>query len=74
MTRKRPARKEVRRLITQIEAAGGRVIRSKSGHWKVYLNGHLVTSIPNTPSDWRGLLNTRALIRRSGIELPRSTP
>lgn len=69
MTRKRPARKEVRHLIAEIEAAGGSVRRSKSGHWKVYLNGHLVTSIPNTPSDWRGLLNSRALIRRAGIDI-----
>lgn len=70
----RAARKEVRRLIAQIEAAGGSVVRARSGHWKVYVNDRLVTSIPNTPSDWRGLMNTRALLRRAGIEIPRSTP
>ena len=69
MTRKRPARKDTRRLIAEIEAAGGRVVRSRSGHWKVYVIDRMVTSIPSTPSDWRGQKNCRALLRRAGIEL-----
>lgn len=69
MTRNRPPRKEIRRLVVAIEAAGGHVVRAKSGHFKVYLNGHLVTSLPGTPSDWRGLKNTRALLRRAGVQL-----
>ena len=63
------SRKDIRSLIAEIEAAGGRVVRSRSGHWKVYLGDRLVTSIPATPSDWRGQKNCRALLRRAGIEL-----
>jgi len=63
------ANRDVRRLIAQIEAAGGRVILSRRGHFKVYLGKRLVGSIPQTPSDRRSLLNCRAAIRRAGIQL-----
>lgn len=69
----RPSDKSIRRLIAEIEAAGGRVTRAKSGHWKVYVGSRLVTSLPSTPSDWRGLLNARANLRRRGIQLRRDT-
>lgn len=63
------SRPEVRRLIKEIEAAGGVVTRGKSGHYKVYLDGHLVGTLPQTPSDRRGLLNARALLRRAGLQI-----
>ena len=61
--------RDVRRLVKLIEAAGGRVIRSKRGHFKVYIGDRLVTTLPQTPSDRRGLLNARAAIRRAGLEI-----
>lgn len=61
--------RDVRSLVKAIEAAGGRVVRSKRGHFKVYIEDRLVTTLPQTPSDRRGLLNARAAIRRAGIQL-----
>jgi hypothetical protein len=64
----RVTNRDVRRLVQAIEAAGGRVTLSKRGHFKVYINDRLVTTLPQTPSDRRSLLNARAAIRRAGIQ------
>lgn len=61
--------RDVRSLIRLIEGAGGHVTLSKRGHFKVYIGRRLVTTLPQAPSDRRGLLNARAAIRRAGLEI-----
>lgn len=56
-------------LLKSIESAGGRVVRSKSGHWKIYRDRQLITTVPYSPSDWRSLANARRTIRNAGIPL-----
>jgi oligoribonuclease NrnB/cAMP/cGMP phosphodiesterase (DHH superfamily) len=35
------------------------------GHWKIAVDGRLVTVVAATASDHRGVLNARAIIRRA---------
>ncbi|QHB37398.1 hypothetical protein I5G58_gp096 [Mycobacterium phage BirdsNest] len=68
---KRGTHKDVRELLRRIEEAGGEVrpSRSKTGHWKVYKAGVLIGSLAGTPSDWRGLKNALAQLRRAGLDI-----
>lgn len=63
------SRKETEHLLTCIEKAGGTLRRSRSGHWKVYLDGRLVTTIASSSSDVRSIRNVRARLRRAGLPL-----
>lgn len=58
---------EVRTLLDAARAAGARVRRTRSGHWQVFAPGGIVI-VPSTPSDWRGLRNARAELRRAGVD------
>lgn len=66
---KRPCSKERRELFKRIVAAGGELRLAKSGHWKVYVNGVLKTTVAATPSDYRGRRNELANLRRCGLDL-----
>jgi hypothetical protein len=57
--------KEIRDLIKDFEAAGFEV-RTTPGntHPKVYVDGHLKTTLPSSPSDHRSLKNARATLKR----------
>ncbi|AWN04272.1 HicA-like toxin [Gordonia phage Sour] len=59
--------KDVAKLVAEVEAAGAEVRRAKGQHLKVYLDGHLIGTIPSTPSDWRSLKNARSQLRRNGL-------
>ncbi|QNL30197.1 hypothetical protein SEA_MARIOKART_70 [Gordonia phage Mariokart] len=62
--------REVKDLIREIEQAGGEIRRSKrNAHLKVYLNGNLIGTISATPSDWRSIKNSRAQLRRNGLDI-----
>jgi len=63
------SRKESEALLTSAKAAGAEVRRSRSGHWKVYLDGHLITSIASSSSDVRSVRNARARLRRAGLAI-----
>lgn len=65
------ARKETRRLLEAIEAAGGVVepCSNRSGHWKVFLDGRYIGGLAGTSSDWRGRQNDIARLRRNGLPL-----
>ena len=67
----RAARKEGRELLAAIEAAGGVVEphRSKTGHFKVYLDGNYIGGIAGTASDWRTRANEVSRLRRGGLNL-----
>lgn len=63
--------REVRKLLTQARDAGCRIVHSKrTSHWKVFSpTGQLLTSMSHTPSDSRGVNNSRAQLKRAGIVL-----
>lgn len=59
-----------RKLHKDLEAAGCELVYSKSGHIKVYYQGKVRYTMPNTSSDYRCLLNVRARLRRElGVAL-----
>lgn len=57
--------KDIKNLVKDFEAAGFEVRTDKNNpHPKVLRDGHLVTTLPSTPSDYRGIKNARATLRR----------
>ncbi|AER49397.1 hypothetical protein STINGER_83 [Mycobacterium phage Stinger] len=58
----------VRELVHAVIAVGGEV-KPCRGHFKVYVNGALTTTLPGTPSDTRALKNAIATLRRAGLPL-----
>lgn len=73
MTSQLPGNKENRALVKQLRKLGYDVVLSRgTNHFKVIdKNGNLLTTIANTPSDRRGILNAKAGLRRAGIPIPR---
>jgi hypothetical protein len=59
----------VKEMIRRVEEAGGEIQRSRRGHYKVYLEGRLIGSLPATPSDRRTELNDIAMLRRNGLPI-----
>lgn len=54
-----------RRLLKALRVAGFELRYGKSGHLKVYnQRGRLLCTLPQTPSDYRALLNARSDLRR----------
>lgn len=65
----KPTDKDVADLFDQIKAAGGDCIRLDNGHWQVRLRDQVIGSMAGTPSDWRGIRNTRAALRKAGLPI-----
>jgi len=63
--RKGPQSKEVRELFEILEDLGFEFARTTRGHWLVILDGKIVTSLPGTPSDRKGLKNAKAAALRA---------
>jgi hypothetical protein len=59
----------VRKLIDAITAAGGEVRPTNNCHYQVYVEGQLVATLAGTPSEYRGLKNDIARLRRAGLPL-----
>ncbi|PZG47459.1 hypothetical protein C1I98_13390 [Spongiactinospora gelatinilytica] len=64
------SRKEIAEIIRALTRQGFEVTMGGSGHWKVYKDGHLIGSLPATPSDDRGVRNAIAVLRRAGFIWP----
>lgn len=57
--------KDIKNLVKAFEDAGFEVRTGKNNtHPKVYVDGHLATTLPSTPSDYRGIKNAQATLRR----------
>jgi predicted ArsR family transcriptional regulator len=65
--RARPTDKDVAELFDRIREAGAEIIRQDNGHWQIKRGDQVLEVLPGTPSDWRGLLNARAKLRRAGL-------
>lgn len=62
--------KEIRKIAKALVAQGFEVKVTKKGHFSVSIDGKFVTVMPGTPSDWRGMRNAIATLRRSGFVWP----
>lgn len=65
------SQKDVKRLVHRLQRSGYDVRRARSGHWKIRDGeGHLLGTLPSTPSEYRGLKNQLAELRRNGVRIP----
>jgi hypothetical protein len=63
------SQKDVKALIRKLEEQDFTVTHVKSGHYHVRdRGGRLVGTIPCTPSEYRGLKNQIARLRRAGFK------
>lgn len=60
-------RKEQRRLVTKLHAAGFDTRRTSKNHLLVLCDGQVVTCFAGTPSDYRSWRNSLAPLRRLGF-------
>lgn len=60
---------ETNKLIRKIRKAGWTVCKTKKAHWKVTSPSGESVVLPSTPSEYRSMRNTRALLRRAGLEV-----
>ncbi len=63
-------RKEIAQILGELDRQGFEVKMGGSGHWKVYADNRLITTLPATPSDHRSLRNAIAILRRAGFVWP----
>ncbi len=62
---------EVRKLVRLLVKQGIRVERARNGHLDVYCPDGQRVQLSFSPSDHRAIRNTKANLRRHGINLPR---
>ncbi|MBP8880678.1 MAG: hypothetical protein KBG77_06215 [Dermatophilaceae bacterium] len=62
--------KDLKKLIAAIEAEGYTTAPTRRGHVRVYRDGTLITTFSGTSSDWRGVRNSLAPLRRLGFNWP----
>ncbi len=58
-----------RELFEQLQAMDDVRLEQGRKHVRVYLHGSPVTALPNTPSEYRGLLNACMDLRAKGIDV-----
>lgn len=66
-------KKEMKALLKAAEEQGWTVRFTGSGHyqWKAP-DGQTIIVTPSTPSDHRSMSNTRAQLKRAGLNLPKA--
>lgn len=65
------SRKDVAVLLKALREQGFEVKMGGRGHWKIYApDGHLITTLPASPGDVRGIRNATAVLRRAGLVWP----
>ena len=62
--------KEFRKLVKALEAAGYQVTPTKKGRLMVSRHGKYVTTLSPTATEYRGLQNALAPLRRLGFRWP----
>jgi hypothetical protein len=63
-------KKDMRALLAQAEDAGCEVKPTRNGHVQIKVPGGGIVIAASTASDHRTIKNTRAELRRAGLELP----
>lgn len=62
------SRKEIRKLIAEVEAQGFTVKVTSNGHFFITKDGKPITTIGGTPSDHRSWRNVIAALKRAGFK------
>lgn len=62
--------KDLRKLVKALEAQGFTVIVTSKQHLMVLLDGQPIATIAGTGSDWRGIRNSLARLKRAGFRWP----
>lgn len=62
-------KRELERLLDRASEEGATVQRTGGGHWKVTAPDGSTCYCPATPSDYRGVRNVRAKLRRIGLNV-----
>lgn len=62
--------KEMRKIAKALERQGFDVKVTKRGHISVSKDGRFVVVFAGTPSDWRGMRNALAAMKRAGFVWP----
>jgi hypothetical protein len=62
--------KDLRKIANALEAQGFEVVTTRKGHLMVYRDGRWIGTFAGTPSDWRGVRNTLARLKRAGFRWP----
>jgi hypothetical protein len=65
------AKKDLRKLLAELERQGFTVRQTSRGHWFVTKDGKPVTTFSGSASDHRSHANALAACRRAGFEWPR---
>lgn len=63
--------KEVAQLIRTLRKRKIPVTKTEGGHWLVQCPNGQGVIMQATPSDWRGWRNTKARLKRNGVDLTR---
>jgi hypothetical protein len=61
--------RQIQNLLKQVQTMGCTVTLRKAGHYKITTPDGNVVFCAQTPSDWRGIKQTRALLRRAGVQV-----
>lgn len=57
-------------LVRQLRRKGCEVVMGGKGHWKVYFNDRLITTLPATPGGHgRTFANALSELRKAGIDI-----
>ena len=62
--------KDLRKILKAAEKQGFEIRTTKDGHPMVHRDGKFVTQSAMTASDWRGIRNLIAALRRHGFQWP----
>ena len=60
---------EWRKLRSRLRSAGYRVEGGGDRHYKVYWGDRLVSTMPSSPGEGRGLRNQLAQLKRRGVKI-----
>jgi len=56
------------KLLRELRRQGFEPVLCRGGHYKVYLAGKLISTMPSSCGGGRGLRNAVGLLRRAGFE------
>ncbi|MFF9785658.1 hypothetical protein [Streptomyces nigrescens] len=64
-------KKDLKQLRKKLEEQGFEVVPTKKNHYLVYKGKDFVTALPSTPSEYRGMKNSLADLKRFGFVVAR---
>lgn len=62
-------KRDMQALLQRAKSMGCTITLTGSGHFKVLVPGGGVVFAPQTPSDWRSLMNVRRDLRQAGLDI-----